>query len=141
VAKADKPKKRKKHEDTDVHDVLAAEEFPPPAGADADTPESRAHRLPPDPAGTEAPHDVLAAEEYPPPAGADADTAAARARRLPPDPAGTTAPHDVLAAEEYPPPAHADVMPEAEVPSSPLPRILAALAAAGLGYALVRRRR
>lgn len=53
------------------HDILAAEEFPPPAWADADTPQARARRLPPDPAGTTAPHDVLAADEFPPPAHAD----------------------------------------------------------------------
>jgi Pyruvate/2-oxoacid:ferredoxin oxidoreductase gamma subunit len=42
------------------HDVLAAEEFPPPAGPDANT------------GAGEPPHDVLAAEEFAIPAAADA---------------------------------------------------------------------
>ena len=55
-----------------MHDVLAADEFPPPAGADADTVSARVHRLPPDPLGPDEPaHDILAADEYPPPAHAD----------------------------------------------------------------------
>ena len=72
-----------------AHDILAADEFPPPAGPDADTPVARAHReLPGDPSGISEPHDVLAAEEFPPPAGPDAAKWAAaptapRARRTP----------------------------------------------------------
>jgi hypothetical protein len=51
--------------DEDVHDILAAEEFPPPAMADADTPLARAHRLPPDLTGdTVHAHDILAAESF-----------------------------------------------------------------------------
>jgi len=49
------------------HDVLAADEFAFPAGADAVSP----LRLPDDPTGIEEPHDVLAAEEFAMPAGAD----------------------------------------------------------------------
>src|SRR3954447_16017818 len=109
-------------EGDEAHDVLAAEEFPPPAGADADTVEARAHRLPPDPPGDPAPHDVLAAEEFPPPASADANTVEARAHRLPPDPSGDASPHDVLAADEVPPPAPADVSPHRLDPRSPAPR-------------------
>jgi MYXO-CTERM domain-containing protein len=79
--------KKKKPQPADAaHDVLAAEEFPPPAGADADTVTARVHRLPPDPYGSDAPaHDVLAAEEYPPPAHADVVAAGteAPASRLP----------------------------------------------------------
>ncbi len=64
--------KKKKEQAEDPHDILAAEEFPPPAGADADTPQARAHRAAQDPsAWDEPPHDILAAEEYPPPAHAD----------------------------------------------------------------------
>jgi hypothetical protein len=55
----------------DAHDILSAEEYPPPGGPDADTARARARRLPPDPAGIESAHDVLAAEEFPPPAHAD----------------------------------------------------------------------
>ncbi len=53
----------------DVHDVLAADEFPPPAGADADTVQARAHRLPPDLTGDpDEAHDILAAESFAMPA-------------------------------------------------------------------------
>src|SRR3954453_15526660 len=58
-------------EGDEAHDVLAADEFPPPATADANTVEARAHRLPPDPSGEVSPHDALAAAESPPPAHAD----------------------------------------------------------------------
>jgi hypothetical protein len=126
-----------------AHDVLAAEEFPPPAGPDADTPDARAHagrEFPADPAGNR-PHDVLVAEEFAIPAVADADTPAARAHRgLPPDPQGEL-PHDVLAAEEFAVPAGAD----AAGPPRPAPRRgrlgIVALAGAGGLLALVRVRR
>jgi len=93
----------KRDRDEDVHDILAAEEFPPPAMADADTPLARAHRLPPDLTGDpQHAHDILAADEFPPPAMADADTAFARARRLPPDLTGDPIhAHDILAAEAF----------------------------------------
>ena len=61
------------------HDILAADEFPPPAAPDADTVQARAQRLPPDPAGLARPHDVLAADDFPPPATADARPAAGAA--------------------------------------------------------------
>jgi hypothetical protein len=127
-----------------AHDVLAADEFPPPAGPDADTPDARAHagrEFPTDPALRA--HDVLVAEEFAIPAVPDADTPAARAHRgLPPDPHGDR-PHDVLAAEEFAVPAGAD----AGVRSAPAPRrerlvILALAGAVGLAALLrVRRRR
>jgi hypothetical protein len=60
------------------HDILAADEFPPPAAPDADTVQARAQRLPPDPTGLAQPHDVLAAEEFPAPALADAPPPVAR---------------------------------------------------------------
>jgi hypothetical protein len=65
------------------HDILAADEFPPPAAPDADTVQARAQRLPPDPAGLARPHDVLAADEFPPPAVADAPPSASAARTGP----------------------------------------------------------
>ena len=122
--------------------MIAAEEIPPPTGADTETPEASAARLPSD--GGEV-HDVLAAEEFPPPAGPDADTVEARAHRLPPDLTGAPdEPHDILAAEEFPPPAHADVSPAGLDPGSPKPSWLPL--AAGVGafvavLALLRRRR
>jgi hypothetical protein len=128
-----------------AHDVLAAEEFPPPAGPDADTPDARAHagrEFPADPAGGR-PHDVLVAEEFAIPAGADADTPAARAHRgLPPDPGGEE-PHDVLAAEEFAVPAGADA---GAAPASPVRRerltIVALAGAVGVAVLLrVRRAR
>src|SRR4051812_43523972 len=129
-------------EGDEAHDVLAAEEFPPPAGADADTVEARAHRLPPDPSGDASPHDILAADEFPPPAMADANTVEARAHRLPPDPSGEVSPHDVLAADEFPPPAHADVSPYGLDPGTPAPgwRPAAFAAGAALGLLVVLRR-
>jgi hypothetical protein len=65
------------------HDILAADEFPPPAAPDADTVQARAQRLPPDPAGLAQPHDVLAADEFPPPAVADAPPSATTAHTGP----------------------------------------------------------
>jgi hypothetical protein len=59
------------------HDVLSAEEYPPPAAPDAETWQARARQLPPDPSGIEAAHDILAAEEFPPPAAPDVTRAAA----------------------------------------------------------------
>jgi hypothetical protein len=134
--------RKRPSEGDEAHDVLAAEEFPPPAGADADTVEARAHRLPPDPSGERGPHDVLAAEEFPAPATADADTVMARAHRLPPDPSGEASAHDVLAAEEWPPPAHADVSPFGLDPGSPTPgwRPAAFALGAALGVLVVLRR-
>src|SRR3954447_3635049 len=134
--------RKRPSEGDEAHDVLAAEEFPPPAGADADTVEARAHRLPPDPSGDASPHDVLAAEEFPPPASADANTVEARAHRLPPDPSGDPSPHDVLAAGEVPPPAHADVPPCGRDPGSRAPGWRPAAFAAGavLGLLVVLRR-
>jgi hypothetical protein len=126
-----------------AHDVLAAEEFPPPAGPDADTPDARAHagrEFPTDPAG-DRPHDVLVAEEFAIPAVADADTPAARAHRgLPRDPQGER-PHDVLAAEEFAVPAGADVAGSPR--RAPRRGRVGALALAGAGglLALIRVRR
>jgi hypothetical protein len=93
----------KRDRDEEAHDILAADEFPPPATADADTPLARARRLPPDLTGDPGhPHDILAADEFPPPAMADADTPFARAHRLPPDLTGDPLhAHDILAAEAF----------------------------------------
>jgi hypothetical protein len=49
----------------EAHDVLAADEFPIPAGR----PKLRTpSQLPEDPTGIAEPHDILAAEEFPMPA-------------------------------------------------------------------------
>ena len=49
------------------HDILAAEEFAFPAGADAVSP----LRLPDDPTGIADAHDILAAEDFAMPSGPD----------------------------------------------------------------------
>lgn len=60
------------------HDVLAAEEFAFPAGADVSP-----LRLPDDPTGADEAHDVLAAEEFAMPSGPDRSALPAR-RAVPP---------------------------------------------------------
>jgi hypothetical protein len=129
---------------SDAHDVLAAEEFPSPAGADADTVSARAHRLPPDLTGDpDEAHDILAADEFPPPGVADADTPQARAHRLPPDLTGDAVhAHDILAAEAFAMPSPAAM----GVGLQPAPRRagwgrLAAAAAFGAALGLRLRRR
>jgi hypothetical protein len=82
---------RKQTDETEAHDVLAAEAFAVPSA---------------DPA-LEPAHDVLAAESFGVP-GMDPDLHELREHyplRVPRDPHGDGPPHDVLAAEEFPMPA------------------------------------
>ena len=60
------------------HDILAADQFAFPAGADAVSP----LRLPDDPVGPE-PHDILAAEDFPMPSGPDSPGPHPAVRMLP----------------------------------------------------------
>src|SRR3954469_10625330 len=95
--------------------------------------DERQLRLPGDPHGIEDAHDVLAADEFAMPSHGDYGL------HLPGDPHGISEPHDVLAADEFGFPAGPDRVVQALKSGGAGVNRYVVLAAAALGFVLVRR--